>query len=212
MTNAKTGNYGWDKDMQIPLGQLTKVVYRRGPQVIKSEDTFLTGYVLFDKMKKAAEVDVVENAQEYLQHKIDIGELVIPAGVTYEFAGSYQNQIRSQKTLNLILPIALLTQKRAASNSAQGELERTKGRRFAVMQEPSEQDKINIGFMKELSGNDRILCRALYKEPYEFKPQFKMILTCNELPEVPSDDGGTWRRIRVIEFLSKFCEKSKKTK
>jgi len=105
-----------------------------------------------------------------------------------------------------ILPIALLTQKRAASNSAQSELERTKGRRFAVMQEPSEQDRINIGFMKELSGNDRIMTRALYKEPYEFKPQFKMILTCNELPEVPSDDGGTWRRIRVIEFTSKFCE------
>jgi P4 family phage/plasmid primase-like protien len=109
-----------------------------------------------------------------------------------------------------ILPIALLTQKRAASNSASGELERTKGRRFAVMQEPSENDKINIGFMKELSGNDRILTRGLYKDPYEFKPQFKMILTCNELPEVPSDDGGTWRRIRVIEFLSRFCEKPTK--
>jgi P4 family phage/plasmid primase-like protien len=105
-----------------------------------------------------------------------------------------------------ILPIALLTQKRAASNSAQSELERTKGRRFAVMQEPSEQDRINIGFMKELSGNDRILTRGLYKEPFEFKPQFKMILTCNELPEVPSDDGGTWRRIRVIEFKSRFCD------
>lgn len=114
-----------------------------------------------------------------------------------------------QKTVGdyyCILPIALLTQKRAASNSAQSELERTKGRRFAVMQEPSEQDRINIGFMKELSGNDRIMTRALYKEPQEFKPQFKMILTCNELPEVPSDDGGTWRRIRVIEFKSKFCE------
>jgi len=109
-----------------------------------------------------------------------------------------------------ILPIALLTQKRAASNSAQSELERTKGRRFAVMQEPSEQDKINIGFMKELSGNDRIMTRGLYKEPTEFKPQFKMILTCNELPEVPSDDGGTWRRIRVVEFTSKFCENPKK--
>lgn len=105
-----------------------------------------------------------------------------------------------------ILPIALLTQKRAASNSAQSELERTKGRRFAVMQEPSEQDKLNIGYMKELSGNDRIMTRALYKEPCEFKPQFKMILTCNELPEVPSDDGGTWRRIRVVEFTSKFVE------
>lgn len=105
-----------------------------------------------------------------------------------------------------ILPIALLTQKRAASNAAQSELERTKGRRFAVMQEPSEADRINIGLMKELSGNDRILVRCLYKEPYEFKPQFKMILTCNELPEVPSDDGGTWRRLKVCNFSSKFTE------
>ena len=104
------------------------------------------------------------------------------------------------------LPIALLTQKRAASNSAQGEIERTKGRRFAVLQEPNENDKINVGYMKELSGNDRILTRGLYKEPYEFKPQFKMILACNELPEIPSQDGGVWRRMKVIEFSSKFCE------
>lgn len=105
-----------------------------------------------------------------------------------------------------ILPIALLTQKRVASNSAQSELERTKGRRFAVMQEPGENEKINIGLMKELSGGDRIICRGLFKEPIEFKPQFKMAMTCNELPEVPSDDGGTWRRIRVIEHKSKFVE------
>jgi len=104
------------------------------------------------------------------------------------------------------LPIALLTQKRVASNSAQGEIERMKGRRFAVMQEPNENDKINVGYMKELSGNDRILTRGLYKEPYEFKPQFKMILACNELPEIPSQDGGVWRRLRVVEFSSRFCE------
>lgn len=105
-----------------------------------------------------------------------------------------------------ILPIALLTQKRAASNSAQSELERTKGRRIAVMQEPGESEKLNIGLMKELSGGDRIMTRALFKEPVEFRPQFKMIMTCNELPEVPSDDGGTWRRIRVIEYKSKFTD------
>ena len=105
-----------------------------------------------------------------------------------------------------ILPIALLTQKRAASNSAQSELERTKGRRIAVMQEPGENEKLNIGLMKELSGGDRIMTRALFKEPIEFRPQFKMIMTCNELPEVPSDDGGTWRRIRVIEYKSKFTD------
>jgi len=105
-----------------------------------------------------------------------------------------------------ILPISLLTQKRAASNTAQSELERTKGRRYAVMQEPSEGERLNIGLMKELSGGDTILCRGLFKEPIQFKPQFKMIMTCNELPEVPSDDGGTWRRIRVVNFDSKFTE------
>jgi P4 family phage/plasmid primase-like protien len=104
------------------------------------------------------------------------------------------------------LPITLLTQKRAASNAATSELARTKGKRFACLQEPSEDEKLNVGLMKELTGGDKIQARLIYKEPIEFKPQFKMILTCNSLPNVPSDDGGTWRRIRVVEFTSKFCE------
>lgn len=104
------------------------------------------------------------------------------------------------------LPITLLTQKRVASNAATAELARTKGKRFACLQEPSEDEKLNVGLMKELSGGDKIMARALYREPIEFKPQFKMILTCNQLPNVPSDDGGTWRRIRLVEFTSRFCE------
>jgi len=92
---------------QIPIGQLSKIKYTRGPQVIKSEDTFLIGYVLFDKKDGWAEVDVVEQAQRFLQVKIDNGELVIPAGVSYAFAGSYENQIRAMKKLRIILPLAL---------------------------------------------------------------------------------------------------------
>lgn len=103
-------------------------------------------------------------------------------------------------------PITLLTQKRAASNAATSELARAKGRRFACLQEPAEDEKLNIGLMKELTGGDKIMARLIYKEPIEFKPQFKMILTCNHLPNVPSDDGGTWRRLRVVEFTSKFTE------
>lgn len=101
-------------------------------------------------------------------------------------------------------PVTLLTGKRAASNAASGEIARAKGRRFAVLQEPSEDERLNIGLMKELSGGDKIQCRELYKAPVEWRPQFKLFLLCNHLPSVPSDDGGTWRRIRVVEFGSKF--------
>ncbi len=92
---------------QIPLVQLADIIYVRGPQVIKSEDTFLTGYVLFDKKGDWAEVDVVEQAQRYLLSKIDSGEFVIPAGVSYAFAGNYENQLRATKRLRIVLPLAL---------------------------------------------------------------------------------------------------------
>ncbi|MCA9123028.1 MAG: efflux RND transporter permease subunit [Planctomycetales bacterium] len=92
---------------QIPLAQVAEIKYLRGPQVIKSEDTFLTAYVLFDMKPGAAEVNVVEESQRYLQDKIDAGQFVLPPGVSYSFAGNYENQIRSQKTLMIVLPLAL---------------------------------------------------------------------------------------------------------
>ena len=49
--------------------------------------------------------------------------------------------------------------------------------------------------------------RPLYGEPFEFRPQFSMVMTCNTLPGVPDNDGGTWRRIKVVEFGSKFTAK-----
>ncbi|MGK0190251.1 MAG: Cu(I)/Ag(I) efflux system membrane protein CusA/SilA, partial [Verrucomicrobiales bacterium] len=92
---------------QIPIRELAEIKYVRGPQAIKSEDTFLVGYVIFDKKPGYAEVDVVEEAAKYLQDKRDSGELVIPAGVNYRFTGSYENQVRAEKKLLLIVPLAL---------------------------------------------------------------------------------------------------------
>ena len=92
---------------QIPLRELATINYLRGPQVIKSEDTFLVGYVIFDKQEGFAEVEVVEQAQEFLLEKIKSGELNIPAGVSYKFTGSYENQVRAEKKLRVVLPIAL---------------------------------------------------------------------------------------------------------
>ena len=92
---------------QIPLSQLAEIRYVRGPQMIKSEDTFLLGYVIFDKLEGYAEVDVVENAQAHLNSLIKSGELQIPAGVNYTFSGSYENQIRASKRLSVVFPLVL---------------------------------------------------------------------------------------------------------
>ena len=102
--------------------------------------------------------------------------------------------------------VSLLTQKRVKSNETNSELAQSKGKRFMVLQEPCENEKINTGFMKELTGGDTIVCRGLFKDPISFKPQAHMVLTCNHLPNIPSDDGGTWRRLRVIQYSSKFTD------
>lgn len=93
---------------QIPLGQLVDVNYVRGPQMIKSEDTFLVGYVLFDKKDEFAEVNVVNDAQALISEKIATGELVVPQGISFEFSGNYQNQVRAVKRLAIVIPISLV--------------------------------------------------------------------------------------------------------
>lgn len=93
---------------QVPLGELVKIEYVKGPQMIKSEDTFLTGYVLLDKKEGYAEVDVVEEAQRFIQDRIDNGTLIVPAGISYKFSGTYENQLRAMKRLSIVIPISLI--------------------------------------------------------------------------------------------------------
>jgi P4 family phage/plasmid primase-like protien len=99
---------------------------------------------------------------------------------------------------------SLITEKRANANNATPALADKKGKRILVMNEPEKSDKIQAGVMKELTGNDEINARKLYKETFRFKPQFKCILICNEIPEATGEDNGTWRRIKVIKFNSCF--------
>ncbi|NBC83940.1 MAG: cation transporter [Bacteroidetes bacterium] len=93
---------------QIPLPQLVDIEYERGPQAIKSEETFLVGYVLFDKRDGYAEVTTVEDAQKTISERIEAGELLVPAGISYQFSGSYENQVRAEKRLSVIVPMVLM--------------------------------------------------------------------------------------------------------
>ena len=91
----------------VPLDEVAEIEYVRGPQSIKTEDTFLTAYVIFDMQEGWAEVDVVEAADSYLRDLVESGELDLPGGVTWRFAGNYENQLRAAKTLSVVLPAAL---------------------------------------------------------------------------------------------------------
>ena len=105
------------------------------------------------------------------------------------------------------LPTSLITGKRTAASSACPELVRAgNGVRFAVLQEPDKRDVLNIGILKELSGNDTFFARGLYKEGSEITPMFELVCICNDPPRVPYSDKATWNRIRVLPFESTFSD------
>ena len=104
------------------------------------------------------------------------------------------------------VPITLITQTRNTIGSTSSEIVQLMGVRYAVMQEPSKGDKINEGIMKEITGGDPIQGRALFKDSVTFIPQFKLVVCTNVLFDIKSNDDGTWRRIRICDFMSKFTD------
>lgn len=110
-----------------------------------------------------------------------------------------------------VVPITLVTQKRNGIGSASPEIAALKGVRYAVMQEPSKGDRLNDGIMKELTGEDQVQGRGLYQDCVTFIPQFKLVVCTNTLFDIKSNDDGTWRRIRLCEFMSKFVKEPNPT-
>ena len=92
----------------IPISEVVDIQYERGPQMIKSEDGFLVGYLIFDKDPDISEVTAVNRARAAIAEQIATGALIMPSQVSYEFSGTYRNQLRSQKTLTFIIPLVLL--------------------------------------------------------------------------------------------------------
>ena len=106
-----------------------------------------------------------------------------------------------------VLPVTMFTRKRGEANAATPALFDKHGKRILFSQEPAKNDKIQAGVLKELTGADTITTRGLYeKKMFDYLPQFKIIMSCNDLPDVDARDGGTWRRIRTLPFNSTFVE------
>jgi P4 family phage/plasmid primase-like protien len=105
-----------------------------------------------------------------------------------------------------VVPTTLITQKRNEIGKASPEIYQLIGRRYAVIQEPQKGDSLNEGIMKEITGGDPLQGRALFKDTVTFTPQFKLVVCTNNLMDIKSNDDGTWRRIRVCPFKSKFVD------
>jgi P4 family phage/plasmid primase-like protien len=104
------------------------------------------------------------------------------------------------------VPLPLVTQKRASIGGTSSEIVQLRGRRYAVIQEPKKGETLNDGVMKELTGGDPLTARALYKEAITFKPMFTLAICANIKMNINSNDHGVWRRIKLIEFGSKFVD------
>lgn len=113
-------------------------------------------------------------------------------------------------TYSATVSVSMFTEKRANSSAATPDVYSTIGKRLVSMQEPDSDSIFRTGLIKEMTGNDEMTARALYQDPVLFTPQFKIICCCNELPKIQdADDGGIWRRLKVIRFESKFLDPQK---
>jgi P4 family phage/plasmid primase-like protien len=107
--------------------------------------------------------------------------------------------------------VTLLTRKRNNANEANSEKIKLMNKRFAFLSEPEDGEKINIGLLKELTGSEEVVARGLYQESVSFVMEAKLFLACNELPEIKGEDTALWRRIRVIDFPSRFVDQPKES-
>jgi len=84
---------------QIPISEVAKVSFSRGPSMIRDEDGALTGYVYIDLNTKDYG-GFVTHASDLLKQK-----LALPPGFTYKWSGEYEFELRAKERLQLILPI-----------------------------------------------------------------------------------------------------------
>lgn len=198
----------------IQYGEVIPITMDRFVLMEKDDPEIVKYFKLF-KMNSSLENDAnfeYENigSGEFFGIEIDGDKQYVMANgyVTYNSNGKSTTSELIHKTLGeyaKILEITVLTRKRGGQGQATPELADKFGTRFLSLNEPEHGEQMYVGQMKELvSGVEKIQARALYGAPFYYRPQFKLVLLCNDLPTIDDTTDGTWRRIRVLEWKSKF--------
>ncbi len=105
-------------------------------------------------------------------------------------------------------PTSLVTGKRTESSNATPELCHVEKRLVVFLQEPNPEEKIKVGKMKEMTGNDSMYVRQLFKSGKTMILKAKIVIVCNNIIEIPGMDAAIKRRIAVIPFTSTFLDPS----
>ena len=101
-------------------------------------------------------------------------------------------------------PTSLVTGQRSNASNATPELCHVEKRLVVFLQEPNPEEMIKAGKMKEMTGNDSMYVRQLFKSGRTVTFKAKIVIVCNNIIEIPGMDAAIKRRIIVIPFASTF--------
>lgn len=208
----KNGVYDFKQNIFRQSTQSDYLTYSTGYDYIDYDESNVQVQEIYEFLAK---IVTNERVREYLLKVLGKSLIGIPDEKFYIWTGISGANGKStlvnflEATLGdytTSIDVSLLTNKRANASNASPDVVRLRGKRMFTFQEPEHDDKLRTGILKQYTGGDTIIARELFKAPITFKLQGTMTMCCNDLPTVSSIDGGTWRRIRVIEFKSRFCE------
>lgn len=108
----------------------------------------------------------------------------------------------------LVTPVDSLlhTRNKGQGNEATPALARLIGARFVSAAEPDVGDRLAEGAIKNITGTEKMTARHLRQEFFEFIPQFKVCISCNNKPYVRGQDDGIWRRLLLVPFEQRFVD------
>lgn len=92
----------------------------------------------------------------------------------------------------------------AKTGAASNDLARLIGSRLVTGSEANADQRLADGLVKQITGDEPIVARFLFKEFIEFRPSFKIWLATNQLPHMNGNDSAIWRRLRIIPFNRNF--------